>query len=383
MPKSPSDFVPDQGPAKYFHGRKTILDGFDGLLQYASQKTWGTIFLIQGAPGAGKSALLYECEKHARVRNWEVADIGVGSLWDPYKLLGSLGLGDKYKPTEKSTQFGIKDFLKWGYKSSRPRPTVKNILEEGNKPLLLILDDAQLLGKEGVPPTNHRSDAVEVLEVIHNGKLGRPVILLTAGLGTTVDAFGSLGILRFNRRCFVELGAMDKEAEHAVIQDWLREDGGAKGDLAPWIEAIAQETHGWPQHILSFIEPAVERLNANNGIMTAQGLDAVLDAGRESQLEYFERLSHDFSRNQRCSLARMIESGPLGEGVEVGEGLDEEYILKSLTREYGPEKAEQLFRRALHHGILHKRGGHYVVQIPSMQDWLVYWYGLGHEHFIN
>jgi len=162
MHKSQFEFVPDRGPAKYFHGRKTILDGFDGLLQYASQKTWGTIFLIQGAPGAGKSALLYECEKRARVRNWEVADIGVGSLWDPYKLLGSLGLGDKYKPTEKSTQFGIKDFLGWGYKSSRPRPTVKNILEEGNRPLLLILDEAQVLGEEGVPPPNHRSEAVEV-----------------------------------------------------------------------------------------------------------------------------------------------------------------------------------------------------------------------------
>ena len=177
MPKSISDFVPDRGPAKYFHGRKKILNDFTGLLQYASQKTWGTIFLIQGAPGAGKSALLYECEKHAEAHKWDVVDIGVGSLWDPYKLLGSLGLGDKYKPTEKSTQFGSKNVLGRGYKSRRPRPTVQNILEDGKKPLLLILDEAQVLGNEGIPPTNQRSDAVEVLEVIHNGKLkqtGRP-----------------------------------------------------------------------------------------------------------------------------------------------------------------------------------------------------------------
>ena len=219
--------------------------------------------------------------------------------------------------------------------------------------------------------------------MIHNGKLDRPVVLLTAGLGTTVDAFRSLGISRFNRKCFVELGALDKEAERAVIEDWLTMDGGAIGDLTPWIDAIAQETHGWPLHILSFIEPAVERLDADNGIMTAKGLDAVLHAGCESQSEYFERRLHDFSRYQRCSLARMVESGPLGEGLEVGEGLDEDYILESLPREYGSEKAEQLFHRALHHGILHKRRGRYVVPIPSMQDWLVYWYGLGHEHFIN
>ena len=383
MHKPPSDFVPDRGPAKYFHGRKKVLDDFNGLLQFASQSTRGTIFLIQGAPGAGKSALFYECEKHARAGKWEVVDIGVGSLWDPYRLLGSLGLGEKYQPTEKSTQFGSKSFLGRGYKSSRPLPSVQNILEDGNKPLLLILDEAQVLGKEGMPPTNHRSDAVELLEVIHNGKLDRPVVLLTAGLGTTADAFGSLGISRFNRRCLVELGALEKEAEHAVIRDWLREDGGAKGDLAPWIDAISQETHGWPQHILSYMGLAVERLEADNGIMTTAGLDAVLHTGHELRSEYYEQRAHDFSRKQRCSLARMIESGPLGEGSDVGEGLDEEYILESLTREYGPEKVEQLFHRAIHHGILHKSRSRYVVPIPSMQDWLVYRYGLGHEHFTN
>ena len=376
MPKSPSDFVPDRGPAKYFHGRKTILDGFNGLLQYASQKTWGTIFLVQGAPGAGKSALLYECEKHARARKWEVADIGVGSLWNPYKLLDSLGLGDNYKPTEKSTQFGAKNVLGRGYKSTRPQTTVKNILNDGNKPLLLILDEAQVLGKEGVPPTNQRSDAVEVLEAIHNGKLDRPVILLVAGLGTTADAFGSFGISRFNRGCLVELGVLDKEAERAVIQDWLKKDGGAEGNLTPWIDAIAQESHGWPQQILSFMEPAVKRLDADNGIMTAVGLDAVLLAGHELQSEYYEQRAHDFSRKQRCSLAKLIVSDPLGEW------LDEEFILESLTQEYGPEKASELFQQALHHGILHKRRGRYAVPIPSMQDWLVSGYALGHDQFI-
>ena len=376
MPKSPSDFVPDRGPAKYFHGRQTILDGFSALLKYASQKTWGTIFLIQGAPGAGKSALLYECEKHARAREWMVADIGLGSLWDPHKLLDSLGLGDKYKPAEKSKQFGFKSFFGWGYKSIRPQTTVKNILKDGNQPLLLVLDEAQALGREGTPPTNQRSDAIETLEVIHNGKLGRSVILLVAGLGTTADSFGSLGISRFNRGCLVELGALDKEAERAVIEDWLTKDGGAKGDPIPWIDEIAQQTHGWPQHILSYIEPAVERLDADNGIMTEVGLDAVLNAGRELQSEDYEQRARDFSRKQRCSLAKLIVDDPLGKG------LDEEHILKFLTHEYGPEKASELLHKALHHGIMHKRRGRYAVPIPSMQDWLVSGYAPGHEQFI-
>ena len=161
-----------------------------------------------------------------------------------------------------------------------------------------------------------------------------------------------------------------------MIEDWLTKDGGAKGDPTPWIDEIAQQTHGWPQHILSYMEPAVERLDADNGIMTAVGLDAVLHAGRELQSEYYEQRARDFSRKQRCSLAKLIVDDPLGKG------LDEEHILKSLTHEHGPEKASELFHKALHHGILHKRRGSYAVPIPSMQDWLVSGYAPGHDQFM-
>ena len=51
----------DRGPAKYFHGRKQILHDFNELVERATQADSGTTFLIQGAPGAGKTALLYEC----------------------------------------------------------------------------------------------------------------------------------------------------------------------------------------------------------------------------------------------------------------------------------------------------------------------------------
>ena len=52
----------DRGPAKYFHGRKQILNDFNELIARANLTDSGTTFLIQGAPGAGKTALLAECE---------------------------------------------------------------------------------------------------------------------------------------------------------------------------------------------------------------------------------------------------------------------------------------------------------------------------------
>lgn len=65
----------------------------------------------------GKSALLHECGKHARAQEWKVVKIGVESLWKPYKLLDSVGLADKYKLTEKSIKFVLKDLFRRGHKN--------------------------------------------------------------------------------------------------------------------------------------------------------------------------------------------------------------------------------------------------------------------------
>ena len=76
----PSGFIPDRGPARYFHGRKKIRRDFRELLRYASQKTWGTTFLIQGAPGVGKTALLEEIASDALEDQWDVVDINLDDL---------------------------------------------------------------------------------------------------------------------------------------------------------------------------------------------------------------------------------------------------------------------------------------------------------------
>ncbi len=91
--------------------------------------------------------------------------------------------------------------------------------------------------------------------MIHNGDVGRPVILLAAGLGMSEASFGELGISRFRGGCFVELGALEKDSERAVIQDWLVKEGGAKGNPTPWIDQIAQKTHGWPSIFRPMVMP--------------------------------------------------------------------------------------------------------------------------------
>ena len=86
-----SDFILDRGPAEYFHGRKAIIDTFNSALEVFRKKNKGTTFLIQGAPGAGKTALLDVLSTQAKSNGWEVADIAIEDLYNPASMAQSLG----------------------------------------------------------------------------------------------------------------------------------------------------------------------------------------------------------------------------------------------------------------------------------------------------
>ncbi len=158
---------------------------------------------------------------------------------------------------------------------------------------------------------------------------------------------------------------MEKEAEHAVLHDWLKKEGGAKGDPAEWIHAIARETHGWPQHIVSYVELALKQLLADKRIMTTEGINTVLKAGRVSRTRYYEQRTRGFYREHIHCLARVFADVPIGGSTSYT------MIISSLTQECNREEAEEIFHRAKQKGILDERENSYVIPIPSMQNWLV------------
>ncbi len=356
----------DRGRAKYFHGRKRILRDFNELVERATQADSGTTFLIQGAPGAGKTALLCKCGELVKDLGWKTVEVNPRALWNSDELLHSLGLGKRPGVTEASAEVGAGSLVRAGIKSGLPARTTLEILRGGDDPLLLRLDEAQMLQTTISPlPPDQYGIATGLLNAIHNGRLDRPVILIAAGLGPTTKTFESLGISRFAKRCRVELGALGKEAERAVLRDWLTEDGKATGDTTAWIDAIAKETHGWPQHILSYVEPALDQLHADKTVMTAEGLNAVLEAGRAGRTAYYKQRAEGFPEEERQSLARLFSEISVGESVQLRE------IMSFLIQEYSQDKADALFRRAEEKGIIDQRDGRYVIPIPSMHDWLV------------
>ncbi len=358
-----SNFIPDRGHTKYFHGRTEILENFQGVLRYSSQNTWGTTFLIQGAPGVGKTALLFELNKIASRSRWEVVYINVQDLCDPAHLAQTFGesyVTRKQTATNLDAKVVSREYVKEVSGDSGVIQVLKNYISDSG--VVLILDEAQKVDVFVGKPVE--SEVISLLERLHNGKLGKPAILLAAGLGPTKASFGKLGISRFGRNCVVELGALGKESERSVIEDWIKKEGRGQGDPSAWIDAIAQETHGWAQHIQCYAGLASEYLKANVGVMTPDGLSSVLEAGHEARKVYYKQRLVDFFADQIQCLVNSIPDHPPEHPAPRIE------IMSALTSNYGASEAKDLFQRFIEKGIVEERGMGFVVPIPSMHTWL-------------
>jgi len=391
------DFVgDDRGEARHFHGRKGILRNFSRVLRHAVNDNFrgnGTIFLIQGAPGAGKTALLFKCRDLSETggaevggQKWSVISIKKNALYSPAKLMDQAEAAYEIsKTTENSLEVKPKAFGAElaGYirtKSHRePDAGMRKCLEELAKdgPLLLVLDEAQNLGK---PIDSYKEEVMgHVLDRILNGEFSHPIVLLCGGLGTSSHAFTRLGISRFRAKCLVNLGRLPEKDACAVIRDWLVKDGKAQeADIHPWIEAIARETHGWPQHIMAYAQPAAQILWTQNGRATPGALEAVMNEGREEKRFYYNCRIESLSGSGLDVLADLL----LQASVSGNLNLRRKTLLKKLieTGSMPQEAAERFFRGALHKGVLSNAGTksalHYDVPIPSMKAFLVERFGL-------
>ena len=373
--------IEDRGPAEYFHGRTEIIDTFKSKLKLYRKENEGTTFLIQGAPGAGKTALLDVLSKHAKERGWKTAHIYPNALWNPHDLLPCLGKRSGRQITGLGLGGGIGNIIaaKFRLEIKPSAHTLIKLLQKQKEPLLLVLDEAQTLGLKDVVPPEMKCIVISVLKQIHNGDLGKPVMLLTAGLGTTEAAYGSLGISRFDGDCTVQLGRLDKKSECAVIRDWLIEEGRAKGDPHTWIQSIAEQAHGWPQHIISYIKPALKYLKSHNRSMTDEGLKFVLEEGAKYRETYYETRAHDIDEELREALAIAVMDVPTDK-TTTKSAITSSLKKSGLTK----KEAGKLFNQALEKGIVDQRkDGDYGIPIPSFHTWLVDEYVRGKSQDIH
>jgi len=374
-----NDLTGDRGRARHFHGRTEILKNFLTQLRLAANPgVWesGTTFLIQGAPGAGKTALLNQFGDLAAAggdavggQEWTILDIDEAALYNPATLIrraGKIYTSGKITAQSKHSEGGILK-ITHQHAAAGILKTLEQLAD--SKPLLLLLDEVQTM--EDYLDPREKKLLMLTLKHVHNGKLAKPVVLACGGLGNSSQVFEHLGISRFNGKCLVNLGRLSEAAERAVIRDWLVKDGGAQEvDIQPWITAIAQETYGWPQHITFYARTAAERLQARNGQVASEDLDRVLQDGRAGKRHYYRQRSGFLSRREGKVFAHAVQD------TSHSGGMDREDLLERLMDRgsMSEEKALRLFQKLLHKGVLARVDSDfeaYDIPIPSMKEHLL------------
>lgn len=212
----------DRGPKPYFHGRKKIIDVFKAVLHANKPSKTGTTFLVHGAPGAGKTALLAELCKVAK--RWKHACISLTALHDPVAMAQALGRAYAID-LKASMEAGI-IYVKGGIvETVAGHATPIEILKcaATKHGLILVLDEAQRLSTFAEGSQEHVRVS-DTLDLIHNGELEIPVMLLAGGLSTTLDAFASFGISRFTPQCKPTLGGLSSHDTKTIIRKFLHHE---------------------------------------------------------------------------------------------------------------------------------------------------------------
>jgi len=270
--------------------------------EIAAGQTW----VVQGAPGAGKTSLLNELRKRPESRGqapWEgempnFVRIPVNCLESERETVRRIAAGilndEMYrKATEAGSERGGGLDL-GGFKASMrgakrtvtapPEATFESLKELPEecwaRPLVLTVDEIQ----------NARIRALGVLTQLHLGEHDLPIVPVYGGLANSKDALENIegtknGLTRIARRRIVTLGRLSREEACHAVKRLCRECGIRNWEGLDLPERIAEQSEGWPQHLHSGLQALAQGLLQANGDMKRVGSKEVLDRERKIRQE--------------------------------------------------------------------------------------------------
>ena len=116
---------------------------------------------------------------------------------------------------------------------------------------------------------------------------------------------------------------------------------------------------------MTYIKPALEQLYADDAVMTAGGLAAVLKRGMERRNTYYRHRVDNFDNEQLQYLTDALPAIVSDAGVSRGA------VVETLSQYYTSKEAEKLFAHFLLRGVLARVSNGYAVPIPAMHEWLL------------
>ena len=384
----------DKKAAAVFVGRQDIIQAIETNCRGAmrsvgnGENASGETFLVQGAPGAGKSALLAHL-----VQRWDgkegcpmVMEMRDALLKDPSAT--ALEIAKKIDPDKAerfrqrivssgSTSVRMPGIAEGGVSTSREMEGEEATFEvlaslkppkNWKQPLCILVDEIQDVGEE------HKA----CLKALQLGTHKLPIIPIYAGLADSEEKLRQAASPRLRTGNTRTLSALAPEEVHSCVKQMLDR---CRIDYTPdqlerLAVGIAERSEGWPQHVRTETAALFRGLHQADCDLRSVDFDAV-----EKQAADYRKDSYQIRRSPEMKTCRSLVAAVMSAVPEVGMNKDE--IIDAIERiartDAGtswclPEgmNADMFLKHLVHQGALQpNRDRKWFCPIPSLRTWLI------------
>ena len=396
------------GREAFFHGRDDEYDIFrDAVESLRAGQIGGGTMIFQGAPGAGKSALMQECMEAVRCHStpddpWVAVSIKPDTLVSPADVVMDLidaankesdrlskiapdaiarnfkkllDLGGKLYGELSERGVGIAGFSVGGrsqtaslsemtVRSARIFREASPLLEKFH--LVVFVDEAQNTPEAGTTKG--------VMGCLQDPPKEIPLVAAFFGLSDTEQVLRQCGLSRYADERVVNLQPLETaDATGSFRRMFDAYYTGAEEEKDFWADALADLSQGWPQHINRVGVAAGRVIQTNESQLERHLLEQALKNGVERKNKYYAgRLAA--GSNPPWVYKQLALKAADKQGELAGILSYEEVIrLTESSRKTTDQTIGEFLTNALHAGLLAPLSElpfHYRFPIPSLGDYL-------------
>lgn len=377
----------DRGVASFFVGRSALIEDIERAAASALRNAsagWryaSPTRLIQGAPGAGKSALLAHLEQ-----KWSLAGkaapyalpVHLEELADPNRIAQAIAArldprrAERFRRTEtRSGSIGISGVGgAWAAAAAPPAGfgALRDMFppERWERPLCLLVDEVQNLEPAQAGVVRRLHEAVDSL----------PIVPVLAGLANSPHVLAKRGISRLSVGTVHMLGRLEpgQSAESAKMMLERFRVEAAEADAARWAALLEELSDRWPQHLRNGMRALANGLLASGGVLASVDEKAVLAGAEKRRLDSYRARRSPEMLGSGLLLAGVMEAMPddgLGY-VETLRAIEESAGAASGWRLPAGMGPEEYLDHLVHRGALQDDGtGRLACPIPSFRHFLI------------
>ena len=384
----------DRGKASIFVGREAELAHVQGcinrLLRRQDEAAPGADLttVIQGAPGAGKSALL---EKIAE--DWPLGgqgqavavslDPGLLTLSTPEfldaviarteRVPGIMQILQRYFKLKSLSVAGVSIEVSAESSASSGKPPV---------PIILLFDEIQTKLRDSAS-SQSREQLADNLRLLHTGHHNAPMFPVYGGLANSADLLRAAGLTRLAMGSELTLpGFSDEEMDELMarfVERHLSSAPPSKTTLDHWTDALRRDSQGWPMHCRNFLIALCEQIRLKDWRSQAVNLDTVHIHAHRLRCAWYEQRMQGALEGRYALVSTVLEEirryGGMGK-LDITDAIaraHQEHSSRNFSRGSLPEgmTAEKAFDAMLHAGIVQKVDEFgYACPIPSLSGHL-------------